>query len=115
MEITLRETKQATVLALKGDLTYDHRASFKAAVERVRGTACRHLILDLEQVQFLDSSGLGLLALLAQSLKLNKIRLSAIRPQSYVREIMTLANITKLIPLHNSEAEALAGRDGMAA
>lgn len=115
MKITQREHKQATVLDLIGDLTYDNRATFKEAVERVKASACRHLIVNMEKVQFLDSSGLGLMALMSQNLKLSHIRLSVVNPQSYVREIMNLANIAKLVPIYNSEEDAVADRGRVAA
>jgi anti-anti-sigma factor len=115
MQITQREFKQAVVLDLKGDLTYDNRGVFKDAVERVKTTHCRHLIINMEQVQFLDSSGLGLMALMSQNLKLSHMRLSVVNPQSYVREIMNLANIAKLVPIYNSEADAVADKVSTAA
>ncbi|BCA54750.1 Stage II sporulation protein [Nitrospira sp. KM1] len=115
MEIRQRESKQAVVLELQGDLTYDNRTAFKDAVEQVKKTGCRHIIFDMEQVQFLDSSGLGLLALLSQNLKLSQVRLSLVNPQSYVREILALANISKLIPIHNSESDALTSKSDAAA
>lgn len=110
MEITQRAVRDATVLDLKGDLTYSNRAVFKTAVEQVKSRGCRHLIVNLEQVRFVDSSGLGLLVLLSQSFKLQHDRLSLLKPQSYVREIMSLANIPKMIPLYESEEDALAAR-----
>ncbi len=115
MKITQRDYKQAKVLDLVGDLTYDNRGAFKDAVERAKATQCRHLIINMEQVQFLDSSGLGLMALLSQNLKLNHIRLSVVNPQSYVREIMNLANIEKLVPIYNSEADAVSDKGRLAA
>jgi anti-anti-sigma factor len=115
MEIVKQDSREITVLKLKGDLTYEHRRPFQSAVEAVKGTACRHLILNMEQVQFLDSSGLGLLALLSQNLKLSNIRLSVVNPQSYVKEIMALANISKLVPIYQSEAEAIASKPSLAA
>ena len=110
MEITQRAVKDATVLDLKGDLTYSNRAAFKSAVEQVKNRGCRHLIVNMEQVRFLDSSGLGLLVLAAQTFKVQQAQLSLLKPQSYVREIMSLANIPKMIPLYESEEDALAAR-----
>ncbi len=115
MKITQREYKQAIVLDLVGDLTYDNRGTFKEAVERAKASRCRHLIVNMEQVQFLDSSGLGLMALMSQNLKLSHIRLSVVNPQSYVREIMNLANIAKLVPIYTSEDDAVADRGSAAA
>lgn len=110
MDITQRALKDATVLDLNGDLTYSNRAAFKVAVEQVRNTGCRHLIVNLEQVRFVDSSGLGLLVLLSQSFKLQQALVSILKPQSYVREILSLANIPKMIPIYETEGDALTAR-----
>jgi hypothetical protein len=37
-------------------------------------------------------------------------QVSMLKPQSYVREIMSLANIPKMIPIYEREEEALAAR-----
>ncbi|MDH5667611.1 MAG: STAS domain-containing protein [Nitrospira sp.] len=104
-----RSVPNGVVLELTGDLTYANREQFKAAVEAVRQRGCRHLILHMDDVRFVDSSGLGLLALVSQNFKLMQGQVSMVKPQTYVREIMTLANIPKLIPVYDNEQEALAG------
>jgi anti-anti-sigma factor len=108
MQVRERPVPNGVVLDLVGDLTYANRELFKSAVEAVRQKGCRHLILNMAEVRFVDSSGLGLLALVAQNCKISHGRLSMLKPQSYVRDIMTLANIPKLIPVYDNEADALA-------
>ena len=108
MTVTTRTLPTATILDLAGDLTYANRAAFKAAVEGARQAGCRHLILNMEQVRFLDSSALGMLALFCQTFRASHAKLSILRPQNYVREIMSLASIQKMIPLYESEEAALA-------
>ena len=80
------------------------------AVEAIRQKGCRHLILNMAEVRFVDSSGLGLLALVSQNFKLSQGKVSMLKPQSYVREIMSLANIQKLIPVYDNEQDALAAQ-----
>jgi anti-anti-sigma factor len=63
----------------------------------------------MAEVRFVDSSGLGLLALVSQNFKLSQAKVSMLKPQSYVREIMSLANIQKLIPVYDNEQDALTG------
>lgn len=109
MEITERQTPNGTVLELNGDLTYANRKEFMGAVEAVWQNGCRHLILHMGGVRFLDSSGLGLLALVSQDFKSSQGTVSIAKPQSYVREILVLANIPKLIPVYDNEQDALAG------
>ena len=107
MDIKIRTMPNATILDLAGDLTYANRSGFKLAVDNARQAGCRHLILNMEQVRFLDSSALGMLALYCQVFRQSQSKLSILRPQSYVREIMSLASIQKMIPLYESEQEAL--------
>jgi anti-anti-sigma factor len=102
MQTKERPVPNGVMLELMGDLTYANRDQFKTAVEAIRQKGCRHLILNMAEVRFVDSSGLGLLALVSQNFKL--------KPQSYVREIMSLANIQKLIPVYENEQDALAGQ-----
>jgi anti-anti-sigma factor len=104
-----RPVPNGVVLDLNGDVTYATREQFKAAVETVRQKGCRHLILNMADVRFVDSSGLGFLALVSQNFKLSQGKVSMLRPQSYVREILSLANIQKLIPIYDNEQDALAG------
>jgi anti-anti-sigma factor len=109
MHITERRVGHATILDLVGELTYANRSTFKGAVERSKQAGCRHLILNMESVRFLDSSALGMLALLSQSLKCSQGVISLLNPQSYVREIITLANLHRMLPVYNTEQDALAG------
>ena len=109
MQIRERPVPNGVILEMTGDLTYANREYFKTAVESIRKKGCRHLILNMAEVRFVDSSGLGLLALVSQNFKLNQGQVSMLKPQSYVREIMSLANIPKLIPVYDNEQDALAG------
>jgi len=110
LHIKERPMPQGIILDVVGDLTYANRAVFKAFVEKAKQTGCRHLIVNLEQVRFVDSSGLGMLVLVSQNFKLQQAQISILKPQSYVREIMSLANIPRLIPIYESEEEALNAR-----
>ena len=110
MQTKERQVPNGVVLELAGDLTYANREQFKTAVEAIRQKGCRHLILNMAEVRFVDSSGLGLLALVSQNFKLSQAKVSMLKPQSYVREIMSLANIQKLIPVYDNEQDALAGQ-----
>ncbi|MBS0151857.1 MAG: STAS domain-containing protein [Nitrospira sp.] len=110
MQTKERSVLNGVVLELTGDLTYANREHFKTAVEAIRQKGCRHLILNMAEVRFVDSSGLGLLALVSQNFKLSQGKVSMLKPQSYVREIMSLANIQKLIPVYDNEQDALAAQ-----
>jgi anti-anti-sigma factor len=110
MQIKERIVPQGIILDVVGDLTYVNRAIFKAAVEKAKQAGCRHLIVNLEQVRFVDSAGLGLLVLVSQNFRLQQAQVSMLKPQRYVREIMSLANIPAMIPIYEREEDALIAR-----
>ncbi len=110
MHIRERPVPNGMVLDMSGDLTYANRERFKSAIEAVQQKGCRHVLLNMAEVRFVDSSGLGLLALVAQNFKLAQGKVSLLQPQSYVREILSLASIQKLMPIYDNEDEALSGR-----
>ena len=108
MQISERRIGNVTILDLVGELTYATRSIFSGAVERSKQAGCRHLIVNLTSVRFLDSSALGMLALLSQSMKASHGTIRLLNPQSYVRDILALANLDRLLPVYNAEQDALA-------
>lgn len=108
MQISERRIGESVILDLVGELTYVNRAAFKASVERCKAGGVRLLILNMQGVRFLDSWALGTLALLTQSLSVAKATIVLLNPQSYVKEILALANLSQLLPIYHSEQEALA-------
>jgi len=97
------------VLDLNGDLTYAHRDQFKAAVEGLRQKAAGMSSLTWGMSGLWTAPGWACLALASQNFKLAHGKMSMLRPQSYVREILGLANIPKLIPVFDNEDDAIAG------
>jgi anti-anti-sigma factor len=109
MQISERRVGDVSILILVGELTYVNRGLFTTAVERTKQAGCRHLVLDLQAVRFLDSSAIGMLVLLAQNMKASHGTVILSSPQSYIREILALANLDRVFPIYNTLQEALMG------
>ncbi len=109
MRITQRVLRDALVLELADEFTYGNRKEFSVPVERSRVSACRHLILNVEHVTYMDSAAIGLLALTAQQFKGENKRLSLVGPQGTVKQILDLSNISTIIPTYPSEEAAVSG------
>ena len=61
-QLTHHETApDATVVSVTGDLDLASSAAFKQIVGDLMGTGIRHVEIDLEHTDFIDSSGLGAL------------------------------------------------------
>ena len=89
-------------------LTYPHLAAFLAEVRRLVEEGARKLVVDLQQVSYVDSASIGCLMdirrLLAE--QGGQIRLSGLQPR--VETMISMTGVNKIIDIHREEAQALA-------
>lgn len=101
MNIT-RDTVDGTmVLSLDGRFDFGARKTFKEAVDGLSDGG-NIVVLDLEKVTFVDSSALGLLVICHQNLKNKKVSFYLVNPQTYVKQVLDLANIGKMISTYQT-------------
>jgi len=65
-----------------------------------------HLIVDLEQVSFLDSSGIGVLISVRRRIREHGGSLRLTAPSPHVRRVLELTGITTLLPTYATLDEA---------
>lgn len=109
MNITHETIDGNGILHLEGRFDFGARKAFKEAVDSAV-EAGNSVVLDLENVTFVDSSALGLLVISHQNLKNKKISFYLLNPQTYVKQVLDLANIGKMIPTFQTFAEIPKGR-----
>jgi len=61
MEIQCRESGNAVILAVSGGLDLYHASSLKKTVDTVILRGARTLIINLSEVEYLDSTGISVL------------------------------------------------------
>jgi anti-sigma B factor antagonist len=66
LAISIDQLPEAWVIGASGDLDYSECASFRVEVDRILREMPAAVIADFSQVEYLDSSGLGLLLSLAR-------------------------------------------------
>ena len=98
-----------TIVYLEGRFDFGTRKSFKEMVT-LASEKGNPIVLDLEKVTFVDSSALGLLVICHQNLKNSKIPFYLVNPQAYVKQVLDLANIGKMIPTFQTLEEIPKGK-----
>lgn len=66
LSIDLLQDSSAWVLTLRGDLDYGECSAFRMNIDRVLKASPPATIVDLSELEYLDSSGLGLLLSLSK-------------------------------------------------
>jgi anti-anti-sigma factor len=107
MQIERSSTHGAVVVRIEGRFEFGTRNEYKRLIGQIVQEGHRRLVVDLEGVTFLDSSALGLLLLTDQNFKLKKGNFSLVKPTGYVRQVIELANLPRVIPVYDSVDDAL--------
>src|SRR5499426_3395246 len=70
-----------------------------------------HLVVDMEAVEFLDSTGLGVLVGGLKRVRAHDGSLHLVCTQERILKIFRITGLTKVFPIHNTVEEAVAATD----
>jgi anti-anti-sigma factor len=103
----IEDTDELTHVALSGRL--DLAGVHDVELEFTAKTASRKrpTLVDLSQVEFLASLGMGMLVSVQRSLAAYKARLVLMAPSELVEQSLTAASLDKLIPIARDREHAL--------
>ncbi|MGQ9532860.1 MAG: STAS domain-containing protein [Desulfotomaculales bacterium] len=109
MQIDVEVMGETAVVRVGGELDLREADAFRRALEGLLADGrVKHLVLNLEGLAYIDSSGLGVILGRYRALhrRGGRISLVGLRPQ--VRRIMELSGILRIMPEFGDEATALA-------
>ena len=69
------------------------------------------LVIDMERVEFLDSTGLGVLVGGLKRVRAHEGSLRLVCTQERILKIFRITGLTKVFPIHDSVADAVAATD----
>lgn len=105
LTIHLDQHPEGWVLTLRGDLDYSECASFRMTIDRILKNLPPATVLDLAALDYLDSSGLGLLLSLSKEYSAQGGRLVLVTNDS-VDNILDLTRLSGLFSCAPSLDEA---------
>ena len=108
LKISENYQKGAVILTLSGRFDFKTQKMFRDAMKGAQKKGARHIVIDLKDVSFVDSTALGLIALGHQNLNKVNIKLSLANPQSSVQKTFDLADFSQMARLFPTLEEALA-------
>lgn len=111
MSPSLKISGETLIVRLDGELDLHTSSEFRDAVtaafqERAR---LKNLVLLMHDVTFVDSTGVGAVLGRLKEVTGRGGRMAVVGLQAPVRRIFAMSGLLKLIPVHDSESQALAG------
>ena len=107
MEMSMRERDGVAIVDLNGRLDLSSGTALKERVKSLFEQEKMSIHLNLSQVEFINSSGLGSLVSIMKETRLRKGRLTLSDLASYVQEIFDITQLTNIFEIFPTEKEAL--------
>ena len=91
MKYEIENDAGTTVLRVSGEMTVSDRGAFDAMVPRVVQGGSRNVVVDMKNLEFMDSAGLGMLLTLRDQAQGSGVSVRLRGPEGDVREMLDLA------------------------
>lgn len=111
MEITKNQSGSVTILTLNGRLDLASGGSLKEKIKQEFESGNVKIHMNLEKVDFINSSGLGSLVSIMKETRLRHGRLTLSNLAAYVREIFEVTQLGHIFEIYQTEEEALGSYD----
>jgi len=108
MKLEFMVDKKTLIVRVCGELDMVAADHFRQAVdENMERNCCDNIVLNLDRVNFIDSSGLGVI--LGRYKKLTALggKLAIVGAPLQVKRILELSGILRIVSAHENETEAL--------
>jgi anti-sigma B factor antagonist len=113
MDLDLKVRKQGAyaVLEVAGEIDVYTAPKLREKLIELVNEGSYHLVVDLEKVDFLDSTGLGVLVGGLKRVRAHDGSLRLVCSQERILKIFRITGLTKVFPIHSSVEEALSATD----
>ncbi|MGX1678399.1 STAS domain-containing protein [Streptomyces althioticus] len=109
LDTTVRYTgKHTAVIVVSGDVDLHTAPLLRVEALTAMTRGARHLVLDMAEVDFVDSTGLSTLIVLLHATREPGGSLRVARVPERLVRMVTMTGIAELLPLHDTVADALA-------
>ncbi|HDL02854.1 MAG: hypothetical protein DRP46_11275 [Candidatus Zixiibacteriota bacterium] len=107
MELSRKDHENVTIISLSGRLDLGTGGKLKEEVKKVLESGKTSIHLNLVNVEFVNSSGLGALVSIMKEIRIYRGRLTLSDLEDYVQEIFDITQLSHIFEIFTTEEEAL--------
>ena len=107
MDITKKTKGDIVILEIVGEIDLYNAPEIKDIISKLIEERSYNVIIDLEKVSYIDSSGIGALISSLSNLKKYHGGLKIINVYASVRKVFELTKLTSFFEIYDSEEEAI--------
>src|SRR6266540_613282 len=112
LSLTTRTEGERTVVEVGGEIDVYTAPKLREKLIELVNAGEYHHVVDLEKVDFLDSTGLGVLVGGLKRVRTHNGSLKLVCTQDKILKIFRITGLTKVFSIHDSVDDAIAGSGG---
>jgi anti-sigma B factor antagonist len=110
LTLSTREVDGTTIVAVGGEIDVYTAPKLRDRITELVGEGVFNIVIDMESVEFLDSTGLGVLVGGLKKVRAHDGSLELICTQDRLLKIFRITGLAKVFVIHDSADGALAAR-----
>ncbi len=107
MEFKTRDQNGVVIISLVGRLDLSNGGKLKEEIKKILSSEKKSIHLNLKDVEFVNSSGLGALVSIMKEIRIHRGRLTISDLAEYVREIFDITQLSHIFEIFTTEDEAV--------
>jgi anti-sigma B factor antagonist len=107
LTLTTREAGGKTVVSVGGEIDVYTAPKLRDQITELVGDGSYHIVIDMEGVEFLDSTGLGVLVGGLKKVRAHDGSLELVCTQDRLLKIFRITGLAKVFAIHESTESAL--------
>jgi anti-sigma B factor antagonist len=111
LSLTTRADGDRTIVEVGGEIDVYTAPKLREQLVDLVNSGQYHLIVDMQRVEFLDSTGLGVLVGGLKRVRAHDGSLRLVCTQERILKIFRITGLTKVFPIHDSVANAVSATD----
>ncbi len=104
---SIEQNETNLIVCIAGEMNFESSPDLHTRLVQLTEEDVDHLVVDLSQVAFIDSSGVSTLLEIMGRLKRAGHRLSLINPRDQVRGVFEVTKMNQIFSIYDSREEAL--------
>ena len=107
MELKIRKNGEVYIIDVNGEMDLYNSYKLKELVMKMLEKNVKSFVINLEQVDYIDSSGIGALIYICSTIKKMNLKLYISNVHGSVKKVNELTKLMGYFPIANSVEEAL--------
>lgn len=107
MELKIRKNGEIYIVDVNGEMDLYNSYKLKELVMKMLEKNVKKFVINLEQVDYIDSSGISALIFICSTIKKMNLKLSISNVHGSVKKVIELTKLMGYFPISNSVEEAV--------